>query len=456
MRAKVLARGLVILTLLSPGCAMREPGDPLNPGYNVYSPQQDVELGQQAAAEVRQQVEVVPNDRLQNYISTLGKKLAADPAAGDYPYQFTVINDPSINAFALPGGPIFVHSGLIEAADNEAQLAGVLAHEISHVALRHATSQASKANMIQLPAVLAGAAIGDQSMLAQLGQLGLGLGVNSLMMKYSRGAETEADALGARIMANAGYDPVEMARFFEKLESQGGSGGPAFLSSHPSPGNRVKNVQAEMATLPQRQYNADTGQFPKMKQVVAQLPPPQHSTQQASNANQLAASGTQPAVAAPTALEPLRTDRYAISYPRGWRTYGDRRSAAVTIAPQQGLVRSKSGGVAIGYGVVLSYYQPQSRDLAGATNELVAQLHSLDRNLQPAGNQRRVRVGGSDGIVTYLSGASPYGGAESDVVLTVARPEGLFYMVFVAPKSNASQLEAVFQKMLKSIQFGKA
>jgi hypothetical protein len=316
--------------------------------------------------------------------------------------------------------------------------------------LRHATSQASRANIIQLPAVLAGVAIGDQSVLAQLGQLGLGLGVNALMMKYSRGAEIESDALGARIMAESGYDPVDMARFFEKLEAQGGPRPPTFLSSHPSPGNRVQNVQAEMAALPARQYTANSGQFPEMKRVVAQLPEPRRPQQQVATANQPA-----PSSAPPAAFEAFQTDRFGLAYPRGWQTYGDRRSATVTIAPQQGLVRSSSGGVAIGYGVVLSYYQPQSRDLAGATQELIGQLQLLDRNLRVSARQRQVRVGGSNGVVTYLSGASPYGGPETDVVLTVARPEGLFYMVFVAPSGDFSQLEGAFQKMVDSIQFGR-
>jgi hypothetical protein len=239
-----------------------------------------------------------------------------------------------------------------------------------------------------------------------------------------------------------------MARFFEKLEAQGGPRPPTFLSSHPSPGNRVQNVQAEMAALPSRQYNAGSGQFPEMKRVVAQLPEPRRPQQQVANANQPA-----PSSAPPAAFEGFQTDLYAVAYPRGWQTYGDRRSATTTIAPQQGLVRTQAGGVAIGYGVVLSYYQPQSRDLAGATRELLGQLQTLDRNLRVSGRQRQVRVGASNGIVTYLSGASPYGGPETDVVLTVARPEGLFYMVFVAPSRDFSQLEAAFQKMVDSIQF---
>ena len=193
----------LLLLLVLGSCATRQPGDPLSPGYNVFSKQQDVELGRQAAGEIRQQVDVVDDPELQQYIRELGARLAQQPQALDYPYEFTLINEGSINAFALPGGPIFIHSGLVEAADNEGQLVGVLAHEISHVALRHGTSQASKAQMIQLPAILAGAVMGQQSVWSQAGQIGLGLGLNALIMKYSRNAEKQADALGAQIMAGA-------------------------------------------------------------------------------------------------------------------------------------------------------------------------------------------------------------------------------------------------------------
>jgi predicted Zn-dependent protease len=188
-RRRLLSIILTFVLAVSIGCATRQPGDPLRPGYNVYSPDQDIQIGKEAAAEVRQQVDIVDNRALQEWVDRIGERLTARPEAEKYPYDFTLINDDSINAFALPGGPIFVHSGLIDAADNEAEFAGVMAHEISHVALRHGTSQASKANMIQLPAVLAGAVIGQDSALAQLGQLGLGLGVNSVFMKYSREAE---------------------------------------------------------------------------------------------------------------------------------------------------------------------------------------------------------------------------------------------------------------------------
>ena len=161
------------------GCSMRnnQVSTPASlhqyaPGFNLFSKDQDVELGKEAAGEIAKQVEVIDNRELNAYVNSIGARLAAQPQADKYPYTFNVVNDPSINAFALPGGPAFVHTGLIAAADNEAQLAGVLAHEITHVALRHGTNQASKANLIQLPAMLASAALGEGSMLAQLGQLG--------------------------------------------------------------------------------------------------------------------------------------------------------------------------------------------------------------------------------------------------------------------------------------------
>ena len=240
---------------LPAGAQQRE----LKPGFNLVSKDQDIQLGKEAKAQVEKQMPVVRDAEIVNYVRSIGQRLAATPQAGGFPYTFDVVNDKNINAFALPGGPTFANTGLIAAAENEAQLAGVMAHEISHVALRHGTNQASKANLIQLPAMLAGALAGrGGSMLGQLAQLGIGLGANSVLLKYSRNAERDADLLGARIMSEAGYNPVEMARFFEKLEAEGGSRGLEFFSSHPNPGNRVKAVQQELQYLPQRQYrNSD-------------------------------------------------------------------------------------------------------------------------------------------------------------------------------------------------------
>lgn len=246
------------------------------PGFNLFSKEQDIQLGKEAAAQIEKEHEIVNDAALQSYISEVGRRLTGSKRASDFPYFFKIVNDDSINAFALPGGPMYVHTGLIKAADNEGQLAGVMAHEISHVALRHGTNQASRANLLQIPALLAGKAAGG-GLLGGLANLGIGLGANSALMKFSRSAESQADYNGTLILSDAGYNPIEMARFFEKLAAQGGrSGGlAAFFSSHPNPGDRMTAVQGLVRQLPRQDYRAvDPAAFATAKSAVGRLPKP--------------------------------------------------------------------------------------------------------------------------------------------------------------------------------------
>ncbi len=257
----------------------------LKPGFNLFSKQQDVQLGQELAAEVHKQRTLIKDPTLTAYVNAVGKRLAAsqEATASGFRFSFEVVADPRINAFALPGGPMFINTGLLRAVDNEAQLAAVMGHEMSHVILRHGTNQASKANLIELPAMLAGEMAGTGSMTAQLAQLGIGFGANSVLLKFSRTAESQADLMGSHLMAEAGYDPVEMAKFFDKLnaESDQPNAGFAgnvtqFLSDHPNPGNREKAIEREAARLPQQTYGYQTGKFQQMKKLVVTIhePPP--------------------------------------------------------------------------------------------------------------------------------------------------------------------------------------
>ena len=246
---------------------------------NFFSKDQEIQLGKESAVEVRKTMQVIDNKDLTGYINRLGSRLAKSTHAGAYPFTFEVVNDPSINAFALPGGPMFVHTGLIAALDSESQLAGVLAHEMSHVALRHGTSNASKANMVQLPSVLGAQYAGSKGgILGQLAPLGINAGAQSLLLKYSRSAEKEADLNGAQIMNDVGYDPTQMAKFFEKLEAQGNRDNSKlanFMSDHPTPGNRVQYVSEEAKKLPKITYSeAEPQNLATMKQIVASLPAP--------------------------------------------------------------------------------------------------------------------------------------------------------------------------------------
>lgn len=249
------------------------------PGFNLFSKQQDVQLGQESAAQVRKQMTMAKDPFLNQYVNLVGKRLASSREAqeSEFPFTFEVVADPSINAFALPGGPMFINTGLLKAVDSEAQLAGVMGHEMSHVILRHGTNQASKSGLLRLPAIL-GSQIAGGSVAGQLAQLGIGLGTNSVLLKFSRTAETQADLTGSHLMSQAGYNPIEMARFFEKLSAQGGQRAPQFMSDHPNPDNRERAIAEEASHLPRRTYGYQTGQFEQMKRVVAGIHEPRPKT----------------------------------------------------------------------------------------------------------------------------------------------------------------------------------
>src|ERR1051326_6996036 len=197
----------ILIALLLAGCAgvSRKPlqpgvaGFPQPGGFNTYSPQQDVQLGRQVAAQADAQLPLLPDDsEISRYISALGQKLARQLPSNPFQFNFRVVNQKEINAFALPGGPVRVNLGTIQSADNEAQLAGVIAHEISHVYMRHSTRNASKEAIASIPLQIAGAVLGNGAG-GQLARLGIQFGAGSIFLKYSRDAESEADRVGAKI-----------------------------------------------------------------------------------------------------------------------------------------------------------------------------------------------------------------------------------------------------------------
>src|SRR5262249_26528168 len=237
---RVLA--LLLSLLLANPEALEARYKPTSGSVGGVTYEQEIQMGQQAAQQVRRQLPLLPDSSpITQYLQRLGQDLAAHAPGYKWPFNFHVVNQKEINAFALPGGAIFVNLGTIQAADNEAQLAGVMAHEISHVVQRHGTRAASKQMAAQLPLALLGGIMG-RGALSQMAQLGISFGVGSYFLKNSRQAESEADLLGTDIMYDTGFDPHAMAVFFAKLEEQGGKQSTVsqFLSDHPNPGNRAQ------------------------------------------------------------------------------------------------------------------------------------------------------------------------------------------------------------------------
>jgi predicted Zn-dependent protease len=219
---------------------------------SLISESQEVAMGQEAAKEIVATISPVADDALQRYVSGLGMTLARASERPNLPWSFMVLDDPMVNAFALPGGPIFITRGILTHMNSEAQLVSVLGHEIGHITAKHSVSQMSQAQLAQIGLI---AAVVVRPELAQFGNLasqGLGL----LFMKFGRDDETQSDDLGFRYMTNAGYSPTEMAEMFRTLQRLGGGGEegrvPEWLSTHPDPGNRVQKTldRTAAASLP--------------------------------------------------------------------------------------------------------------------------------------------------------------------------------------------------------------
>src|SRR5688572_12478933 len=240
---------LILALVMTVGVA--EAQTQVKPGFNLFSPEQDVEIGRQSAAEVQRQMPVLSDRELEAYVNRIGQKLAANAPGPKFPYEFRVVNASDINAFALPGGPIYLNRGIIDSARNEGEVAGVLAHEIAHVAVRHGTHQASKAYAAQAGLSILGGLLGGrvgQNTAGIINAVG-GFGLNALFLKFSREAETQADLVGAQMLARSGYTPADMISFFQTLAKAEPSKKTNFLSSHPAPSDRISRLQREAQAL---------------------------------------------------------------------------------------------------------------------------------------------------------------------------------------------------------------
>ena len=420
----------------------------LKPPWNAYSPEIDVQVGKQNAAILEKRLPLCKDPKVDAYLTKLGMKLVAKlPTRGvQYPWEFHCVNSKEINAFALPGGYVFVNRGAIEVADNEAQLAAVMAHELSHVVLRHGTAQLSKAKLLQGTAGVFGAIFGGSTGGALLTQ-GVALGAGGVLLHYSRSDETQADVLGTQTLYDTGYDPRAMAQFFEKLESETkGKNPPQFLSDHPNPGNRVERVDEEIDKLGGVPENAkrDSPEFEAIKREVLSLPIVKAVPASAASAAPATPSGN---------FIDYQGGPYALKIPDNWNRYEDK--GGVTFSPEGGI--SQRGGLAYGLMVSVNQVQADTSDhaLENATQALIQALASTNPGLKVTREPGPVQLNGQPGLSTYLSNDSPAGGQETDWLVTVLQPQGLVSFLCVAPRAAYPEYEKTFTAILDSVRLQK-
>jgi len=433
---------------------------------NKYKISDDVQLGRQAAAQAEQQFPILNDSEVTNYVSRVGQRLvSAIPAEFQHPefqYYFKVVNARDINAFALPGGPMYVNRGMIESARSEGEMAGVMAHELSHVALRHGTAQATKGQKYGLLAGILG--IGGQIIGGPAGAAAqiAGQGVGVYFLKFSREYETEADILGSQIMAGAGYDPRDLANMFRTIEQQGGGSSGGFLSSHPSPANRYARINQEAQYLRVENPIRDTQDFSRTQarlRSMGRAP----SMEEIARSGQRYPSGERtgnypsnpPRGQVPSPSSRYRTynggNVFRVNVPDNWRELGNQ--SAVWFAPE-GAYGQVQGQDVFTHGVNFGTAQTQSRNLQQATNELIGSLGQGNNNLRQRSGYTRVNIAGRNGLSTSLSNMNEATGQPEviTIVTTQLRNGQLFYMIAVSPQNEYGNYQSTFSNILRSLQ----
>jgi len=466
-----------------------------DPGNAHMSRENQRTLGQHAAAQVYQQMPVLPDNSLETqYVRQLGQKLVATiPQEYSWPFEFHVVAQKEINAFALPGGPMFVNIGTITAATNEAELAGVMAHEMSHVYMQHSAKQTHKAETTGILTGLAGAVLGSTvgGTVGQLGETGIQLTAQGVMLKYSRSDESQADAVGAIVLYKAGYNPQAMADFFKSLVSQGGKAPPQWLSDHPNPGNREQAVEKEIKNWPSVSYASNTRVFQRVRQhamgvkaytgeeiargaksgewsalnkksgatfnstatTAVDTSALTSSVSSSDNTSDVSLEGLLPSQRMLTAdFGPVKID-----YPENWQVIMPKQQGHfITIAPQAGIAE---GGV--GCGVLVNGIVPRNGErlsIDDITRQLVQAMHN--NGLQPTDEPQPITVSGIEGRSVSMQSTSPFrttnGSAqkELDWLVTIPQKDGsVVFMVFVAPQAEYDRFRQAYETMLKSVRF---
>ena len=245
---------------------------------STVSQQQEVEIGQQTAAQVNAQLPMLRDPTIDGYVNSLGRSIASRTSRADLDWQFAVVNTDVINAFALPGGFVYVNRGVLARASNESELAGVLAHEIEHVARRHSVKQMEQAQQANIGVGLV--CILTRVCENQAAQAAIQVGGAAAFARFSRDDEVQADEGGFQNMIRAGINPRGMLTFFQKLlaeEGSSGSGGVnAWFADHPGTQDRIADIERMLAAVPASQLaslRTDSPGFQQMKRRLAQLPP---------------------------------------------------------------------------------------------------------------------------------------------------------------------------------------
>jgi hypothetical protein len=391
-------------------------------------------LAERAQASLRWSKDTMAHE----YINTLGTTLASHATGYRYPYEFRIFMEPSIQSFALPGGMIYVSSGLVLAVDDESQLAGILAHQIGHVVARHGTQQISQA------LATTNSRLSQVSVAEAVSTLALEPAPRSVMFRHSLAAEVEADILAVQLLYGAKLDPQALIRGMARIASEPLNATREYLADHPAPANRTQEVQREMRRL---------GPEIHVAEEPADLRAVQNNLRAEAEpaSNRTSANRSERPSPRFTFYEGYDFD---MAYPENWMVTPT--GSTVTLGPENAIV---SGSLA--YGVLVDSFVPRRDNpatqsalrLSAATDSLIDELRRTNPDLRVIRRFQR-QIGGMAALEVELRNDSPVGGDEIDRLVTVLRPNGILsYFLAVTPETELDRYRPIFERMFSSIRF---
>jgi Zn-dependent protease with chaperone function len=477
------------LVILATTAAMASGQTVVRPGFNIFSVDQDVEIGTQSALQAEHQFPMMSDAGAQRLVSSLGARLAAQAPGAKFNYQFKVANLSDANAFALPGGFVYVNRGLLDVVRSEGELAGVMAHEIAHVALRHGTNQASKAYLADAGLGVLGGLFGGPSSESteQIVNAIGGFGMNTLFLKFSRSMESQADVVGAQIMARAGYDPIQMVKFFAFLEQKAGSNPSkfaTFMSTHPAPANREARLRQESKLIGTVPRKAPIGTLASVQKQLRRYPEASAAAQFAATSSpsggSTTANGAGLSIEAPSSRYRVfvqSNGNFQIEQPDNWTANTTEGAYGVTLLPRGGLVRGLGGRDNIAYGVIVAHYlpfdgalsnsaigssftdpqgsYPGTTSLEQASSDIVGQIQQANPHLSRVdGSDKRSTLSGENSLSVRLAGRSSATGRSEEVTVVTRSlaDDHIVYMLLIAPGDEYAALEPTFSHIVRSLR----
>lgn len=456
----IVALMLLGAILISPLLAIGQTKVSMPKNKNNIS--KDLEVGRKTASEVEKTFPMINDSSSVAYINDVGRRLAnAVPPEFQHPEfncQFRIVNASDINAFALPGCFLYVNRGMIEASRNEGEMAGVMAHEISHAMLRHGTA-AGPGILTQIGAIgvlLGGAVIGAPE-LGAAGYMGI-------MTPYSRNFEKQADLVGANIMARAGYDPRDLANMFRTIAGEnGGQRAPEWISTHPDPGNRYQyiNQEASMLRVSSNPIKITSG-FQRTQNYMRSLPKAKTMEEIEKGAQ---GGQQQPSPTAngkyernvPNPSGSLRTysnSGLSVNIPSNWRDFSeqDQNSVQFTFTPD-----GAYGDQGITHGALIGVQRSNGGNLQQEFDNYVKGILQGNSYLQARSNYTNTTLNNRNALAVVLGGRSPITGRNEVATIygTQTNNGSLFYVVTVVPEDQAALYQNTFRNIVRSLRLNE-